>query len=155
MVCARDVVHVVEHLHVRAKNTRKRHGTGAGTQPETGMDFVIGGFTRLTIRENNFELTWVDHGPGRERPLCEVHIIRRQIEARKGNDIRARVVDLDPGLTFAGGIRDAAHVLGLDFVNPKIRERRERNRGRIVGAGGQECRSILRLWPNVNECAQS
>src|SRR5437868_847746 len=75
------VIQVIKDLWLAIEGAAEGKRAGAGRKGETGMPFGGGGEAGLTIGKNHFELTRVEAGRRRERPLQEVRIIACEIEA--------------------------------------------------------------------------
>ena len=113
------IVQIVEQLRQLRIKARESHRTGAGRQAEAGMKLIGGGLLGLAIREDDLEFAGVDHQAGGEGPLSEVRIIVRQVKPIEAEEVRAGIIELDPGIHFARAVGQSARMVRLHFVQPK------------------------------------
>jgi len=78
-------------------------------------------------QQNHFELAGIDDGVTRKSPLQKVGIVIGQIKPIQRNDVGAGVVKFQPAGVLTRAVGDASQVIGLQFVNPKRREWRQRS----------------------------
>ena len=119
------IINVIEHLRLAVVQPAQGQRAGAARQKETGVQFVRGRKIRLAVGKNNFEFAGVDDRAGRERPRGEVRVAVGEIKVGQRNDVRGRVVKFQPCGVLAGAVRDAVQIVGLKFIKPQRRKRRE------------------------------
>ena len=137
------VSEVIGDLRGRVRDAHQGHRAGGRVQPEVGVQIRARGFIRLAVRPDDEELAGRDRLARRERPLGQVGVvIVRQVVAIEADDIRAAVVEFDPGIAVTHVVLDAGDVRGLKLIQPERVIRRKRARDRVRNPRCAQQRSV-------------